>query len=210
MGINGDQHSHHQPAVSVRSAWGNGAGASTLSMHALPTLETARLQLRAYSEAEIPELVPLIGAREIAANTLRIPHPYTEQHARDFLAQIRTDVEFRFAVILRESGRLCGGVGLRPAAQHQHAELGYWIGVPYWGNGYATEATRELLRYGFENLGFHRIFASHFKNNVASGRILKKLGMRYEGCQREHLCKWDQFIDLELYGLLRQEWEHSE
>jgi ribosomal-protein-alanine N-acetyltransferase len=173
-------------------------------------LETPRLKLRPYCEADIPELLPLIGAREIAATTLRIPHPYTEQDARDFLSQIRDDDEFRFAVILREAGRLCGGVGLRPTPQHQHAELGYWIGVPYWGNGYATEAARELLRYGFENLGFHRIFASHFKDNTASGRILKKLGMRYEGCQHEHLRKWDQFIDLELYGMSRQEWKDRE
>jgi ribosomal-protein-alanine N-acetyltransferase len=179
-------------------------------MNALPTLETARLRLRPYDEADIAELVPLIGAREVAATTGRIPYPYTEQDARDFLALIRDDDEFRFAVILREGGRMCGGVGLRPAAQHQHAELGYWIGVPYWGNGYATEAARELLRYGFENLRFHRIYASHFKNNVASARVLKKLGMRYEGCQRGHVRKWDQFIDLELYGLLRQEWEQSE
>lgn len=179
-------------------------------MNDLPTLETARLQLRTYSEADIPELVPLIGAREVAATTGRIPHPYTEQDARDFLALIRDDNEFRFAVFLRDGGQMCGGVGLRPASQHQHAELGYWIGVPYWGNGYATEAARELLRYGFENLKFHRIYASHFKNNLASARVLKKLGMSYEGRQRGHVRKWDQFIDLELYGLLRQEWEQSE
>ena len=105
---------------------------------------------------------------------------------------------------------MCGGIGLRLAPDHQHAELGYWIGVPYWGQGYATEASRELLRYGFEDLGLHRIFASHFKHNPASGRILVKLGMRYEGCQREHLRKWDRFVDSELYGILRQEWKHRE
>jgi RimJ/RimL family protein N-acetyltransferase len=66
-----------------------------------------------------------------------------------------------------------------------------------------------MIRYGFETLGLHRIFASHFKQNPASGRLLKKLGMRYEGCQREHLRKWDQFIDSELYGILRQEWQIS-
>ena len=56
-------------------------------------------------------------------------------------------------------------------------------------------------------LRLHRIFASHFKHNPASGAILRKLGMRDEGCQREHLRKWDQFVDSELYGILRQEWE---
>ena len=94
--------------------------------------------------------------------------------------------------------------------QHQHAELGYWLGVPFWGHGYATEAAREILRYGFEMLALHRIFASHFKHNPASGRILTKIGMKHEGCQREHLRKWDQFVDSELYGILRREWEARE
>lgn len=171
-----------------------------------PTLETVRLQLRPYREADIPELLPLIGAREIAATTGRIPHPYTVEDARQFLVKMEIDPEVRLAVTLRDTGRLIGGVGLRLVEPHQHAELGYWIGVPYWGNGYATEAAREMLRYGFERLKLHRIFANHFKNNPASGRILRKLGMQHEGCQRGHFRKWDQFVDLELYGLLRQDW----
>ena len=179
-------------------------------MHTPPTLETKRLKLRPFAEDDVAELVSLIGAREVAATTLRIHHPYTEKEARAFLARIHDDDEVRFAITLRDAGRLCGGIGLRLAPAHQHAELGYWIGVPFWGRGYATEACRELLRYGFEELGLHRIFASHFKHNPGSGRILVKLGMRYEGCQREHLRKWDRFVDSELYGILRQEWEHRE
>lgn len=172
-----------------------------------PSLETARLKLRPYRDADIPDLIPLIGAREVAANSLRIPHPYTEQDARDFLVRIRNGTEARVAITLRSDGRLIGGVGLRFAFDHQHAELGYWIGLPYWGHGYATEAARAMVCHGFETLQLHRIFASYFKQNSASGRILVKLGMRYEGCQREHIRKWDQFVDLELYGLLLQEWQ---
>lgn len=175
-----------------------------------PTLETLRLKLRPYSEADIGELLPLIGTREVAATTLRISHPYTEKDARAFLALTQHPDKIWLAITLRDDGRQIGGVGLRLDEPHQHAELGYWLGVPYWGKGYATEAARGMLRYGFEDLGLHRIFASHFKHNVSSGRILKKLGMRYEGCQREHLRKWDQFVDSELYGILRQEWEHRE
>jgi [ribosomal protein S5]-alanine N-acetyltransferase len=179
-------------------------------MNTPAALETTRLKLRPFSEADIAELVALVGAREVAATTLHIAHPYTEQKAREFLANSHDDNEVRLAVTLRQGGRLCGGIGLRLALEHQNAELGYWIGVPYWGQGYATEAARELLRYGFEDLGLHRIFASHFKHNPASGRILAKIGMRYEGCQREHLRKWDQFVDSELYGILRQEWDDPE
>lgn len=170
-----------------------------------PTLETGRLRIRPYSQADIPELLPLIGSHEVAATTLRIAHPYTEQDARAFLELVKEPDKLWLAITLRADGRQIGGIGLRLERQHQHAELGYWLGVPYWGRGYATEAAREVLRYGFEDLGLHRIFASHFKHNPASGTILKKLGMRYEGCQREHLRKWDQFVDSELYGILRRE-----
>jgi len=174
-----------------------------------PTLETERLRLRPYTEADIPELLPLIGTREVAATT-RIMHPYTEQDAKNFLVLAQDPDKIWLAVTLRSDGRQIGGVGLRVERQHQNAELGYWLGVPYWGQGYATEAARGILRYGFQELHLHRIYASHFKQNPASARILQNLGMRYEGCQRGHLRKSDQFIDLELYGMLRQEWEDRE
>ena len=103
---------------------------------------------------------------------------------------------------MRESNSLCGGVGLRIAIEHRRAELGYWIGVPYWGQGIATEASRALVNYGFETLKLHRIFASLVSSNVASAEVLKKIGMQREGCQREHNQKWGEFLDIELYGML--------
>jgi RimJ/RimL family protein N-acetyltransferase len=175
-----------------------------------PTLETARLKFRPYCEADIADLLPLIGTREVAATTLRIAHPYTEDDARSFLALTEEPDKIWLAITLRSDARQIGGVGLRVDDEHQHAELGYWLGVSHWGQGYATEAATEMLRYGFESLKLHRIFASHFGHNPASGRILAKLGMRHEGCQREHIRKWDKFVDSELYGILRHEWEHRE
>jgi [ribosomal protein S5]-alanine N-acetyltransferase len=106
------------------------------------SLETARLILREFSESDIAELVPLIGAAEVAATTLRIPHPYEERHACEFIGSVPKENELRLAIRLRSNGRLCGGMGLHPEMQHRRAEIGYWIGVPFWGNGYATEAAR--------------------------------------------------------------------
>lgn len=174
-------------------------------------LQTARLKLRRYAEADIAELVPLIGSREVAATTLRIPHPYTEEDAKAFLAMMGEDkARIWLAITLLTDGRQIGGIGLTLDAQHQHAELGYWLGVPFWGKGYATEAAREMLRYGFKDLGLQRIYASHFQHNLASARVLQKIGMSHEGCQRQHIHKWDRFLDSELYGILRQEWEPRE
>lgn len=170
-----------------------------------PILETKRLTLRRFREADIPELIPLIGAREVAATTLRIPHPYTQRDALEFLTGYAKGPDLVLAIVLRAQGRLCGGIGLHPEKQHQRAELGYWIGFPYWGHGYATEAAQAVMRYGFEQLQLNRIFATHFKENRASEKVLTKLGMRHEGCMRQHVLKWGQFVDLELYSILRHE-----
>jgi RimJ/RimL family protein N-acetyltransferase len=173
----------------------------------IPEIETTRLTLRAFTEADIPELLPLIGTREIAATTLRIAHPYSEQNARDFIAMSRHEDKIWLAITQRSDGRLCGGVGLMLELEHQRAELGYWVGVPYRGKGYATEAAQAMLQYGFDTLKLHRISAMCMTHNSASGKILLKVGMRHEGYLREHQCKWGQFVDVDCYGMLRSEWK---
>jgi ribosomal-protein-alanine N-acetyltransferase len=174
-------------------------------MEFLP-LQTERLTLRGYMLSDIPAMLPLISAREVAATTLRIPHPYTEAYAQDFIATAQKDIAsgncLRVAIVLRESAIFCGGIGLMIEPDHARAELGYWIGVPYWGNGYATEAARAVVNYGFGSLGLQRIFASHVTHNAASGGVLRKIGMRYEGKMRAHILKWGKFQDLEMYGML--------
>ncbi len=169
-------------------------------------IRTERLDLQPTAESDIPELVPLIGAREVAETTLRIPHPYQEKHAREFLASPAKENELRLIIRLRIDGRLCGGIGLHPNNEHKRAELGYWIGVRFWGNGYATEAARAVVGYGFDNFDLNRIFAAHFGGNDASGKVLRKIGMRYEGCMRQAIVKHDRFIDLERYAILRSDY----
>ena len=173
----------------------------------LPRLNSERLVLRPFETADAPETVRLAGAREVAATTLRIPHPYTTADAELFIAsceeKARQNLASVFAIGLRAGPRLVGAVGLELELTHQRAELGYWIGVPYWGNGYATEAASAAVRYGFDTLHLARIYAMHFPENPASGKVLRKIGMRHEGRLRSHILKWEQFHDLELYGLLR-------
>jgi [ribosomal protein S5]-alanine N-acetyltransferase len=173
-------------------------------------LQTERLLLRPFRRQDIPALLPLIGAREVAATTLRIPHPYTPEDAEKYLEYTAGVWErgegARFGVFLRDGERLCGGIGLHASREHKHAELGYWIGVPFWGNGYCTEGAREVLKYGFGTLKLNRIHSGHFSNNPASGRILRKLGMKHEGTSRRHILKWGEYLDVELYGLLASEY----
>jgi [ribosomal protein S5]-alanine N-acetyltransferase len=176
-------------------------------------LRTARLLLRSFELADIQSMVRLAGAKEVAATTLRIPHPYAEDDARNFLAKAGEDFlaghSVSFAITISPGGEFCGAVGLQIAEPQLHAELGYWIGVPYWCRGYATEAAVAAVAFGFETLRLNRIYAHHSAGNLASGRVLEKIGMRHEGRSRQHIQKWGRFVDLENYGMLAEEFRGS-
>lgn len=141
-------------------------------------LETERLLLRPPEEADIPSTVVLLGDFDVAKNLARVPHPFTRAHAEDFL---RSSIEaraagtaFRFS-ILRKAGEMhIGSIGL--SLRDGVFELGYWLGRPYWGQGFATEAARRVVGFAFYNLKATRIVAGRFHDNPASGRVLAKLG----------------------------------
>jgi RimJ/RimL family protein N-acetyltransferase len=172
---------------------------------AVPRLETERLVLRRFRLEDAPEVQRLAGAREVAAGTMEIPHPYPDGAAEAWISRTESDSR-TFAVERREDGALVGAIGLRIEPEHDRGELGYWVGVPYWGRGYATDAARAVVRYGFEVEGLNRIYAFHFSNNPASGRVLEKAGMRHEGVRRRHTLKRGEYLDSECYAILRGEW----
>jgi ribosomal-protein-alanine N-acetyltransferase len=175
-----------------------------------PTLETARLILRPFVLADAPDVRRLAGEREVASTTRNIPHPYEDGMAEDWIrthqAQFEQGTLVNFAIVLRADHALIGGVGMRINPHDANAELGYWIGIPYWNHGYCTEAAQAVVRYAFEVLGLHRLHASYLTRNPASGRVMQKLGMTYEGCLRQHVNKWEVFEDLAVYGILRSEY----
>ncbi len=143
--------------------------------------------------------------------TQMIPHPYEDGMAQKWIqthaAAFAEGRAVNFAIILQESSKLCGAIGLRIDGENNNAELGYWIGKPYWGQGYCTEAARAVVGYGFEAIGLHRIHSTHFSHNPASGRVMQKIGMCYEGCCRQHILKWGKFVDIVQYGVLRSDWQ---
>jgi len=176
-----------------------------------PTLETERLILRPFELADAQEVQRLAGTREIAATTLNIPHPYEDGMAEEWIGTHQEAFEqgrgVTFAITIRGEGRLIGAISLMDIRPGHQAELGYWIGEPYWNQGFCTEAARAVVVYGFRVLGLNRVHACHLSRNPASGRVLQKLGMAHEGRRRQHVQKWGAFEDLELYGMLRREWE---
>ncbi len=180
-------------------------------MAALPTLSTDRLSLRPFRMSDAPDVQRLAGDYDVAKGTLVIPHPYPDGEAERWIASLQRDEEagtlVTFAIVLREEGRVIGFIGLDIAAAHQQARMSYWLGQPYWNHGYCTEAVRAVLVHGFQQLQLHRIYAPHFLNNPASGQVLKKVGMVYEGRLREHYLRFGRYVDVELYGLLEQEFD---
>jgi RimJ/RimL family protein N-acetyltransferase len=172
-----------------------------------PTLRTPRLVLDSPVLDDAPELQRLAGAREIADTTLSIPHPYALDHAFTWIEQQQKEAQsgraYSFAVRLTNR-TLIGSAGLRDIdREDRQAELGFWIGREWWGNGYAREAAAEVIRFGFDSLALNRVFAHHMLRNPAAGRVLQAVGMRQEGVLRRRVQKWGVYEDVVLYSALR-------
>jgi RimJ/RimL family protein N-acetyltransferase len=135
--------------------------------------------LRAPQLSDAREIGLLAGDYEVASMTGTIPHPYTERMASDWLASV-LDGEEGVVFAIERSGALIGCTGYRAFAP-DHAELGYWIGKPYWGMGYATEAVRALVQYAFAHDGFAYLTVGHFSDNPASARVIAKTGFTKAG-----------------------------
>jgi RimJ/RimL family protein N-acetyltransferase len=143
--------------------------AQTPRRHEIPVLKTERLILRAPRLADVKAIVQLANDRRIAENAARIPHPYGTEDAEQFVTSVnRRDGEACFVAIC--SGKPVGvcSVELREGG----AELGYWLGAPYWGLGFATEAARAAIDYAFGDLGHQELLSSARVSNPASRRVL--------------------------------------
>lgn len=175
-----------------------------------PMLETSRLLLRGFLETDLPRLLRLAGRREIADTMISIPHPYSEDYARQWLARARLEEQrgegVHFAICEAVEDLLVGAIELRAIdTDHQQAELSFWVGVDRWGWGYATEAAARVLGYGFNQLRLNRIYAHHMLRNPASGAVLARLGLQREGILRQRVKKWGVFEDVALWAILRDD-----
>lgn len=177
------------------------------------TIVTNRLTLRPFTVADAAEVAGLANDRDIALNTLLIPHPYAIEDALQWFERqekARSSGEgAEFAITLRDDGAIAGAIGLSLSDGGRRAELGYWIGRPFWRRGFATEAARAMLRFGFETLGVERIFAYHFARNTPSRKVLENAGLQHEGVLRKHTSKWGEPQDLWVWGILRHEFDTS-
>ena len=142
---------------------------------------------------------------------ISVPHPFTQEYAEKWIAShsetFARGEAVHFAITLADSGSLVGAVELRAInAEHSHAEMSCWIGVEWWGQGFATEAALAVVSYAFEQLGLNRLVAYHMVRNPASGRALEKIGMKQEGLLRQCVRKWGRFEDVVVMAILRGDW----
>ncbi len=142
-------------------------------------------------------------------NNLRdgVPYPYTERDAEEFIRTMLSeniDSTFSFAITL--DGKVIGSIGVfrQNNIHFRTAEIGYYIGESYWGNGYATSAIKQVCEYVFENTNIIRIFAEPFANNKASCRALEKAGFQYEGTLKSNAVKCGSIVDMKMYALIKE------
>jgi [ribosomal protein S5]-alanine N-acetyltransferase len=153
-------------------------------------IKSDRLTLRPFTMADVDQVCGLVGNYEVAKMLSRAPHPYSVQDAQNWISRHdagrAAGTDFPYAITLTSDGTLIGCIGLHKAVRLDEIapnalEVGYWIGQPFWGQGYATEAGRALVAAFDEDLGPAPLVSGHFTENPQSGHVLEKLGFHYVG-----------------------------
>lgn len=175
-------------------------------------LETDRLILRPWEEADAEELYNY--ARDPAVGPVAGWPPHTSvENSREIIRTVLSTPE-TYAVVLKETGRPVGSIGLIPPEQCHveglpgEREIGYWIGVPYWGQGLIPEAVRRLQRYAFEELECPALWCGYYDGNEKSKRVQEKCGFRYHHTERDMLCAVMGDLRTEHFTYLtREQWQ---
>jgi RimJ/RimL family protein N-acetyltransferase len=177
----------------------------------VPILKTERLVLRAPHRVDVPAIVHLAGDRRVAESTARIPHPYAVEDAERYLATVNhQDSGTTFAIVL--DGSLIGACGID--AHPDGAELGYWLGLPFWGRGYATEAVRAVIDFAFGEEGppghavpqDGELQAGARVSNPASRRVLEKCGFQWTGVRLCRIRAINSAAPIDRFRLDRRLW----
>ncbi len=171
-----------------------------------PSLETERLYLRQLRVSDAPDMYDYAKRPEVTQYLLWNPHPnlsYTRSYLEYLAGRYRLGQFYDWALILKESGRMIGTCGfVRFDCPHNRAEIGYVLNPDYRGQELMPEAVREVLRFGFSVLGLHRVEARYMVENAASGRVMEKVGMQFEGVQRGAMLVKGSYRDIGICAIL--------
>ena len=177
----------------------------SLLERSVPVLATERLILRAPCFEDARTIAALANDRRIAENTLRIPHPYGLADAQSFItAANASDGEIVFLIATR-GGTVIGGCGIARFGE-ESPEIGYWLGVPFWGQGYATEAARAVIDHAFDDLGYDAVAGGARVSNPASRRVLEKCGFQWTGVGLYRIRALASSAPVDRFRLDRRRW----
>ena len=169
-----------------------------------------KCRIRKWELSDAKDLAAALSNKKVQDN-LRdgLPYPYTEQDGKEFIsAMLSADESETFAFAITVDNMVIGSIGIfRQGNIHrQTAELGYYIAEEYWGKGIMTEAVKQICEYVFGNSDIIRIYAEPFAYNIASCRVLEKVGFQYEGTLRSNAVKNGKVIDMKMYSLIKEEY----
>ncbi len=176
-------------------------------------IEGKCVNLRKVTKADAQSIYEYARDREISRYTF-IPHPYKREDALHFIKfthqQMKKGKEYHLGVELKATDQIIGMIGIMQISRkHRRAEVGYWLGKSYWGKGYAAEALRLMLRFGFEQLKLIRITAGVMHPNLTSARMLEKAGFTFEGRLRKNFMQHGRWLDELRYGILKEEYSRK-
>lgn len=174
-------------------------------------LESERLYLQPFNKEDAFRITELANNKELA-NILGLPHPYELEFAQDWIATqselIRKGVEYPLTVVSKQSKEIVGTITIRIDKNNNKGEIGYWIGKDYWGKGFATEAVNKIVGFGFNELNLNKIWASAISRNTASIKVLEKAEFQKEGTLRKSRLLFDNYEDVDVYGVLKAEYNN--
>ena len=170
------------------------------------TITTTRLTLRPFILSDAEEVSRLCNNYNLYKGTLNLPYPYPIDSAIGWInthqEAFENEASYTFAITDQSSGILYGAIGISHNKADRNGEVGYWIGEDFWGNGYASEALKALIDFVFQYKNYHRVFGRFLEFNPASGQVMHKVGMNYEGTQIDHVLKDGEFKTIVLYGII--------
>ena len=166
----------------------------------IPVIETERLILRRLKTFDYADMYEYACSDKVTKYLLWRPHP-DAQYTRDYLgyvqSQYRAGEFYDWAVVHKESGKMIGTCGFAKLDfENNLAEIGYVINPDFWNKGYATEAVRRVIEFGFYDLNLHRIEARYIVGNEKSRRVMEKCGMTFEGIHRSSLFVKDEYVSV--------------
>jgi len=167
-------------------------------------LETERLSLRRPTLADVKAIAGLANDRRIAENTRRLPHPYSQDHAVDFVRAIAADLRAS-AFLIENNHSPIGMVGI-DWREHEAPELGYWLGVEHWGQGFGTEAARAVIDFYFEEFDAEHLISGARVANPASRNILEKCGFQWSGVELHRFEALGSSTPVDCFRLARSVW----